>query len=73
MTDATNKAELERKEMATPILWFEDLRREDVRKVGGKNSSLGEMVSALGAMGVQVPPGFATTLNRAGIAGGLWV
>jgi pyruvate,water dikinase len=61
MTSNPNKADLERKDMAAPILWFEDLRREDVGKVGGKNSSLGEMVSTLGAMGVQVPPGFATT------------
>ena len=61
MTSNPNKADLERKDVAAPILWFEDLRREDVGKVGGKNSSLGEMVSTLGAMGVQVPPGFATT------------
>jgi hypothetical protein len=55
MTSNANKTELDRKDMA-PILWFEDLRREDFGKVGGKNSSLGEMVSTLGAMGVQVPP-----------------
>jgi pyruvate, water dikinase len=61
MTSNPDKSEPEGKEAAAPILWFEDLRREDVGKVGGKNSSLGEMVSTLGAMGVQVPPGFATT------------
>lgn len=61
MTDKPYKVEQSKKEMVTPILWFEDLRRGDVGKVGGKNSSLGEMVSTLGAMGVQVPPGFATT------------
>jgi pyruvate,water dikinase len=61
MTSNPDKSEPEDKEAAAPILWFEDLRREDVGKVGGKNSSLGEMVSTLGAMGVQVPPGFATT------------
>lgn len=61
MTSNPNKTEQQRKEEPIPILWFEDLRREDVGKVGGKNSSLGEMVSALGAMGVQVPPGFAST------------
>ena len=60
MTSKLQDAGPVRKDMA-PILWFEDLRREDVGKVGGKNSSLGEMVSTLGAMGVQVPPGFATT------------
>ena len=61
MTSNPNKAEQQGKEVSTPILWFEDLRRQDVGKVGGKNSSLGEMVGTLGAMGVQVPPGFATT------------
>jgi pyruvate, water dikinase len=42
------------------IMWFADLRRVDGAKVGGKNSSLGEMVRELGAQGVQVPDGFAT-------------
>lgn len=40
---------------------FEDLRRGDVGQVGGKNASLGEMVSNLSGQGVRVPPGFATT------------
>jgi pyruvate,water dikinase len=61
MTSNPDKSEPQDKEAVSPVLWFEDLRREDVGKVGGKNSSLGEMVSTLGAMGVQVPPGFATT------------
>jgi pyruvate,water dikinase len=61
MTSNPNQAEQQRKEDLASILGFKDLRREDVGKVGGKNSSLGEMVSTLGAMGVQVPPGFATT------------
>ena len=43
------------------IAWFEDLRREDVPLVGGKNASLGEMVRTLGSEGIDVPPGFATT------------
>jgi pyruvate,water dikinase len=43
------------------LIWLEDLRREDVAKVGGKNSSLGEMISTLGAKGIKVPGGFATT------------
>lgn len=43
------------------IVWFEALDRTDVPRVGGKNSSLGEMVRHLGARGVAVPPGFATT------------
>ncbi len=44
-------------------IWFEDLRRGDVALVGGKNSSLGEMVQELGAKGIKVPPGFATTAD----------
>ncbi|MCC0024115.1 MAG: phosphoenolpyruvate synthase [Hyphomicrobiaceae bacterium] len=47
--------------MSATIMWFEDLRRKDVAAVGGKNSSLGEMVSTLDARGVKVPGGFATT------------
>ncbi|MGE0426341.1 MAG: phosphoenolpyruvate synthase [Reyranellaceae bacterium] len=43
------------------IVWFEDLTRRDVARVGGKNASLGEMVRSLGGKGVRVPPGFATT------------
>jgi pyruvate,water dikinase len=45
------------------IDWFEDLRRTDVAKVGGKNASLGEMVHALGGKGIKIPPGFATTAD----------
>lgn len=40
---------------------FEQLRMQDVDTVGGKNSSLGEMISQLTASGVRVPTGFATT------------
>ncbi|MBW6506237.1 MAG: phosphoenolpyruvate synthase [Rhodobacteraceae bacterium] len=43
------------------LIWFENLTRKDVALVGGKNSSLGEMVRTLGAKGIRVPPGFATT------------
>lgn len=43
------------------LIWFEDLRREDVALVGGKNSSLGEMVSQLEPLGIRVPGGYATT------------
>ncbi|MGF1719228.1 phosphoenolpyruvate synthase [Vibrio kyushuensis] len=42
-------------------LWFNRLSMEDVDKVGGKNASLGEMVSNLSNAGVSVPNGFATT------------
>ena len=40
---------------------FEHLVRSDVGLVGGKNSSLGEMISTLAGQGIAVPPGFATT------------
>jgi pyruvate, water dikinase len=40
---------------------FEALRMTDVESVGGKNASLGEMISQLSATGVRVPGGFATT------------
>src|SRR5690349_14226950 len=40
---------------------FEKLGRHDVDTVGGKNSSLGEMISHLAKAGVSVPTGFATT------------
>ncbi|OSQ50886.1 phosphoenolpyruvate synthase [Marivita geojedonensis] len=43
------------------VIFFDELRRKDVPLVGGKNSSLGEMVQELGAKGIEVPPGFATT------------
>ncbi|KWD74955.1 phosphoenolpyruvate synthase [Burkholderia ubonensis] len=45
------------------IAWFDDVRRGDVPRVGGKNASLGEMTSHLSAQGVKVPPGFATTAD----------
>src|SRR5688572_14225421 len=42
-------------------VWFDDLGRGDVARVGGKNAALGEMIRSLAAEGVSVPPGFATT------------
>jgi pyruvate,water dikinase len=45
------------------VVWFEDLRRADVPRVGGKNASLGEMVANLSKPGVKVPPGFAVTAD----------
>lgn len=47
--------------MHTHTLWFNGLSMDDVDKVGGKNASLGEMVSNLANAGVSVPNGFATT------------
>lgn len=45
------------------IAWFDTLRMTDVSRVGGKNASLGEMISQLTGMGVRVPGGFATTAD----------
>ena len=45
------------------VVWFEELRRADVPRVGGKNASLGEMVGNLTTSGVKVSPGFATTAD----------
>ncbi len=44
------------------VVPFENLRNSDVESVGGKNASLGEMISQL-PMGVRVPTGFATTAH----------
>ncbi|MER5205989.1 phosphoenolpyruvate synthase [Streptomyces sp. NPDC002825] len=43
------------------VVPFDELGRSDVARVGGKNASLGEMANRLGAAGLRVPPGFATT------------
>jgi pyruvate,water dikinase len=43
------------------VVWFDELRATDVGGVGGKNASLGEMISQLAEAGVKVPGGFATT------------
>jgi pyruvate,water dikinase len=43
------------------VLPLESLRMTDVASVGGKNASLGELISQLAASGVRVPGGFATT------------
>lgn len=47
------------------VVSFENLRMTDVESVGGKNASLGEMISQLptGPQGVRVPTGFATTAH----------
>ncbi|MBS0336013.1 MAG: phosphoenolpyruvate synthase [Proteobacteria bacterium] len=42
-------------------VWLRDLRMTDLERVGGKNSSLGEMIGALSGAGIRVPGGFATT------------
>ncbi|OKH19105.1 phosphoenolpyruvate synthase [[Limnothrix rosea] IAM M-220] len=45
------------------VLWFEEVGSKDVGLVGGKNSSLGEMIQQLQPKGVNVPGGFATTAH----------
>ncbi|MFJ1298869.1 phosphoenolpyruvate synthase [Pseudomonadota bacterium AL_CKDN230030165-1A_HGKHYDSX7] len=45
------------------VVSFEQLRMTDVDSVGGKNASLGEMISQLASAGVRVPGGFATTAD----------
>lgn len=47
----------------TSILWFSEIGMDDLPQVGGKNASLGEMVSRLADAGVRVPGGFATTAD----------
>ncbi len=47
--------------MSANILWLHDLRLTDLAQVGGKNSSLGEMIGNLARLGVSVPGGYATT------------
>jgi pyruvate,water dikinase len=61
--------------MTDYVLWFKDLGMHDVDRVGGKNASLGEMISHLSSAGVSVPNGFATTaeafrefLSQSGLA-----
>ncbi|WP_297833011.1 phosphoenolpyruvate synthase [Thermomonas sp.] len=49
--------------MTANILWLHDLRLSDLAQVGGKNSSLGEMIGQLSDLGVSVPGGFATTAD----------
>lgn len=45
------------------IIPFEKLSMKDVALVGGKNASLGEMISHLSALGIRVPAGFAISAN----------
>lgn len=47
--------------MSTYIKTYEELTNQDVAEVGGKNASLGEMISQLGPKGIHIPTGFATT------------
>src|SRR5690625_5696666 len=58
------------------ILWLDELGMDDLEKVGGKNASLGEMITHLKNLDVNVPGGFATTaaafrdfIEQSGLAG----
>lgn len=57
------------------ILWFDEIKLEDIPLVGGKNASLGELIRQLKPKGVNVPNGFAITayayryfIEKAGLA-----
>ncbi|HEU4999028.1 MAG TPA: phosphoenolpyruvate synthase [Lapillicoccus sp.] len=49
--------------MSANVKWFSSLGMADLEEVGGKNSSLGEMIGNLASAGVRVPDGFATTAS----------
>ncbi len=49
--------------MSSQVIWFKQLGIKDIDKVGGKNASLGEMISQLSGLGINVPDGFATTAD----------
>lgn len=49
--------------MTDYVLWFDQVAMSDVERVGGKNASLGEMISNLTNAGVSVPNGFATSAD----------
>jgi pyruvate,water dikinase len=49
--------------LSAHVLWLHQLRLSDLAQVGGKNSSLGEMIGNLSQLGVSVPGGFATTAS----------
>ncbi len=49
--------------MKAQLIWFNQLGINDIDKVGGKNASMGEMISQLSGSGVRVPDGFATTAD----------
>ncbi|MFA5683688.1 MAG: phosphoenolpyruvate synthase [Lysobacteraceae bacterium] len=49
--------------MTAHVLWLHELRLSDLAQVGGKNSSLGEMIGHLARLGVSVPGGYATSAD----------
>lgn len=63
MNEPSNQSESRGQAVNEQIIWFENLKMHDVDQVGGKNASLGEMISGLANAGVSVPGGFATTAH----------
>ncbi|HSC40082.1 MAG TPA: PEP/pyruvate-binding domain-containing protein, partial [Chitinophagaceae bacterium] len=49
--------------MANWVKKFQDIHIQDIPVVGGKNASLGEMITTLASKGIKVPAGFATTAD----------
>lgn len=49
--------------MNSQVIWFKQLGIKNIDSVGGKNASLGEMISNLSELGINVPDGFATTAD----------
>ena len=50
---------LEKSKQEKLVLWFQDLTKDDIPSVGGKNANLGEMTRAK----IPIPPGFAVTAH----------
>ncbi len=63
MNDSSNQSNSRGQAVNGQIVWFEHLKMQNVDQVGGKNASLGEMISGLADAGVSVPGGFATTAH----------
>jgi pyruvate,water dikinase len=64
MSNVSSQGAQRTPDVGTPyVISFENLRMTDVESVGGKNASLGEMISQLAHMDVRVPGGFATTAH----------
>jgi pyruvate, water dikinase len=63
MNEPSNQTTSRGQAVNEQIIWFENLKMGDVDQVGGKNASLGEMISGLADAGVSVPGGFATTAH----------
>jgi pyruvate,water dikinase len=63
MSEPSNQSDNRGQAVNEQVIWFENLKMHDVDQVGGKNASLGEMISGLADAGVSVPGGFATTAH----------